>query len=192
MLNYNKYKIELQGDYMINLDLEKTLALDAQERYDVISFAVDAADDNGFINSFILERALYVYAAIMLYPEKKDEVSSLIVNNLISAWNALLNDGTIQEMQEKFKPTIDVLAEEAQIWCDEYADWAHSARGILDLVQQFTGNFVENAASRLQTTAEETGVNNIIDIANEWGMGRDALASHTEKEKEIDEESLFE
>lgn len=85
MLKYNKYKIELQGDYMINLDLEKTLALDAQERYDVISFAVDAADDNGFINSFILERALYVYAAIMLYPEKKDEVSSLIVNNLISA-----------------------------------------------------------------------------------------------------------
>ena len=35
------------------------------------------------------------------------------------------------------------------------------------MVQTFTGNIIENAAGRLKDTAEETGVSNIIDIANE-------------------------
>lgn len=70
---------------MINLETEKSLALDAQERYDIISFAMDAADDNGFINSFVFERALYCYAAIMLYPEYKEQLSELATINLISA-----------------------------------------------------------------------------------------------------------
>ena len=43
---------------MIDFEKEKSLALDAQERYDIIAFAMDAADDEGFINSFIFERAL--------------------------------------------------------------------------------------------------------------------------------------
>jgi hypothetical protein len=70
---------------MINLETEKSLALDAQERYDIISFAMDAADDNGFINSFVFERALYCYAAIMLYPEHKEELAELATSNLIAA-----------------------------------------------------------------------------------------------------------
>lgn len=70
---------------MINLETEKSLALDAQERYDIISFAMDAADDNGFINSFVFERALYCYAAIMLYPEIAEELSEKVISNLISA-----------------------------------------------------------------------------------------------------------
>lgn len=70
---------------MINLEIEKSLALDAQERYDIISFAMDAADDNGFINSFVFERALYCYAAIMLYPELKEDLSEKVASNLINA-----------------------------------------------------------------------------------------------------------
>jgi hypothetical protein len=70
---------------MINLETEKSLALNAQERYDIISLAMDAADDNGFINSFIFERALYCYAAIILYPELREELSELATINLISA-----------------------------------------------------------------------------------------------------------
>jgi hypothetical protein len=46
---------------------------------------MDAADDNGFINSFIFERALYCYAAIMLYPEHKEELAELATSNLIAA-----------------------------------------------------------------------------------------------------------
>ena len=68
---------------MINLEIEKTLTFSAQDRYDIISFAMDAADDNGFINSFVFERALYCYAFMMLRPERKDELTPIAANNIL-------------------------------------------------------------------------------------------------------------
>ena len=192
MLNYNKYKIELQGDYMINLDLEKSLALDAQERYDIISFAMDAADDNGFINSFVFERALYCFAAVILYPEQKEIISKALAVNPVETWKTLVENGFIEQMQKDYELTLNQLAAEAEQWYKEYSDWAHSARGILNIVQQFTGDFIGNAAKTLKATMEESGAEQIIDIANEWGMGRDALKDAPKEEiKENSEESLF-
>lgn len=178
---------------MINLENEKSLALDAQERYDIISFAMDAADDNGFINSFVFERALYCFAAIALYPEQKDIIVKAMTESPMIAWLILIDQKILDKMIEEYEPTIKQLADEAQVWFNEYSDWAHSARGILDIVQQFTGNFVENAANSLTASAEESGVSKIIDIANEWGMGRDALKDAPKEEEKINnEESLFE
>ena len=94
---------------MINLEFEKTSALDAQERYDIISMAADAADDNGFINSFIFERALYCFAAIILYPDRKEELAALAANNPLDSWKKLIEDDTLQEMRENYKEELDKL-----------------------------------------------------------------------------------
>lgn len=178
---------------MINLETEKSLALDAQERYDIISFAMDAADDNGFINSFVFERALYCYAAIMLYPELKEDLSKKIASNLIDAWNVLLDDGLFEKMAKNYETTLNILCQEAEIWFKEYADWAHSARGILEVVQEFSGDILQNAAGRLTATAEETGVQELLEVADEWGMTRGALKDEIKTEMSpIDQESLFE
>lgn len=178
---------------MINLEIEKSLALDAQERYDIISFAMDAADDNGFINSFVFERALYCYAAIMLYPEFKEDLSEKVASNLINAWNIILDDGLFEKMIKNYETTLTILCQEAEIWFKEYSDWAHSARGILDVVQQFSGDIVQNAAAGLINTAKETGVQELLEVADDWGMTRDALKDETKKlVSPIDQESLFE
>ena len=179
---------------MINLETEKSLALDAQERYDIISFAMDAADDNGFINSFVFERALYCYAAIMLYPEHKEELSELATSNLISAWNKILEENIFEQMIKSYETTITILCQEAENWFKEYSDWAHSARGVLEMVQQFSGNIVQTAADQLNSTVEETGVGELLNIADEWGMNRELLKEENVKEniKEQNEESLFE
>ena len=177
---------------MINLEIEKSLALDAQERYDIISFAMDAADDNGFINSFVFERALYCYAAVMLYPELKEDLSQKITFDLIGAWNNILDEGLFEKMIKNYEATLNTLCQEAEIWFKEYADWAHSARGVLDIIQQFSGDILQNAAGKLKTTAEETGVSELLDVADEWGMTRDILKDRTEKEvSPIEQESLF-
>lgn len=177
---------------MINLEIEKSLALDAQERYDIIGFAMDAADDNGFINSFVFERALYCYAAIMLYPELKEDLSTKVASNLISAWTFILDEGLFEKMVKNYETTLNILCQEAENWFKEYSDWAHSARGILDVVQQFSGNIVQNAATRLGQTAEETGVQELLEIADEWGMNRDALRTLPQENiAEQDTESLF-
>lgn len=177
---------------MINLETEKSLALDAQERYDIISFAMDAADDNGFINSFVFERALYCYAAIMLYPEYKEELSELATINLISAWNKILEENIFEQMIKTYEATIIILCQEAENWFKEYSDWAHSARGVLNIIQQFSGDMVQNAAARLTGTAEETGVSDLLEIADEWGMTRGLLKNDSTKESApIEQESLF-
>ena len=152
---------------MINLELEKSLALDAQERYDIISFAMDAADDNGFINSFVFERALYCFAAIMLYPDQKEVITESLTVSPVETWNKLAKEGFIEKMIEDYEPTLTQLAEEAKTWFDEYSAWAHSVRGLIDLMQRFTGNFVEDAANTLRRSVKETGVEEVLDIAEE-------------------------
>ena len=178
---------------MINLSFEEKTALDAQERYDIISYAMDAADDSGFVNSYIFERALYCFAAIILYPDRKEALATLISINLLDGWKHLVQDGTIQEMMEKYPDELKMLAEEGKIWFEEYSDWAHSARGILDVVQQYSGNIVQSAASRLTQTAESTGVQDLLNVAEDWGMTRDALKPEQEVNpyNVISDESLF-
>ena len=46
----------------IDLKLEKECEFSAQDRYDIISAAIMDSYDDGFMNQFIFERALYCYA----------------------------------------------------------------------------------------------------------------------------------
>ncbi len=178
---------------MINFEVEKSLALDAQERYDIIAMAIDAADDNGFINSFILERALCCYAAIILYPERGEAISEATSKDLLSSWKNLIEDDTIKTMREEYADTLEVLFKEAEIWYSEYSDYAHSARGVLEMVQSFTGDITQGAAKLLTNTAQETGVQDLLEVADEWGMRRNALAPKAEKNNSdiVESESLF-
>lgn len=178
----------------MNLAQEKTCSLSARDRYDILTFAISAADDNGFVNSFIFERAMYCYAAIMLTKDDvKDDIRSKVSANIIDAWDYLVQSNIIQELRDQYADDLDYLAKEGEVWLDEYDAYAVSARGILSLVETFTGNAVSDAANALRATAEETGVTNVINIAQDWGMNRDALKeSHEEKEwAEKDPESLL-
>lgn len=178
----------------MDLSKEKSNRLSAKDRYDILTFAIEAADDNGFVNSFVFERALYCYAAIVLTEDDlQEDIRQKVNNNLIEAWDYLVQNNIIQELAEEYGEELDQLANEGATWFEEYDKYATSARGILSLVETFTGNAVSNAATALQDTARQTGVANIIQLADEWGMNRDSLASPQETKdwEEKDEESLL-
>lgn len=178
----------------MDLSKEKSNRLSAKDRYDILTFAIEVADDNGFVNSFIFERAIYCYAAIILTEDElKDNIRSKVAEDLIEAWDYLVQSNIIQELMEEYSNELNVLADEGAIWFEEYDKYATSARGILSLVEEFTGSAVTNAASALQNTAEETGISNIIQIADEWGMNREAVKPERVKKdyEEKDIESLF-
>ena len=59
---------------MINLAQEESYKLSAKDRYDILSFAIEAADDGGFVSSFVFERAMYLYAAIILDEDRADDI----------------------------------------------------------------------------------------------------------------------
>lgn len=155
----------------INLDLEKICKLSCMEQYEIMDFAMQAAEDNGFINSFIFERALYLYAAIVLFQERKEEIAAAIAESLPQAWTKFVEDGTIEQLINDYPDDMNMLADNAQRWYDEYVTYAHSARGLLDTIKIFSGDIVESAANRL-VNSTDGDISKILDIADSWGMNR--------------------
>lgn len=151
---------------MINLAQEESYKLSSKDRYDILSFSIEAADDSGFVSSFIFERAIYLYAAIILQEDKADDLREKVTENLIEAWDYALQENIIQEMQEKFENDLNKLAEEGKIWFEEYNKYAASARGILSIIEEFSGDMVGSAANMLKDTMEKTGAKDIINIAD--------------------------
>lgn len=181
---------------MINLEQEKKISFTTQQVYDVVSFAVQAAEDNGFINSFVLERALYEYMVLLtLDGEEKSKLASLVAQNVNEAWTYLLENDVLPEFIKEHGEDIDYVAEVAANWSKEYTEYAHSARGVLAAFQEVTGNINQVAAEQLQkiTGGEET--KEVLRIANDWGLNRKPEDA-TEKLSVVDggkkdEDSLF-
>lgn len=159
----------------IDLVKEKKCSLSTQDMYDIISFSIEAANDNGFMNSFIFNRALYLFAAIVLYPEQKEEFAHIISANVNEAWDKMMEEGIIENMVDTFPTELEMLAENGKMWFDEYTEYAHSARGLLDTIQMFTGDIVKAAAEQLQAS----GVQEVLDIADKWGMNREVEKKDT-------------
>lgn len=178
---------------MINLTKELKMALSTQDVYDIISFSVDAADDNGFMNSFIFNRALYLFAAIVLYPDQKEEYASIVAANINQAWDKMVEEGIIQQMMDDYPEELKMLAENGKQWFDEYSDYAQSARGLLNTIQDFSGDIVKSAVEQLKNASQEAGVKEVLDIADKWGMNNEL--GKEEKEEVLEEkspDSLFE
>lgn len=154
----------------ILFETETAKKLTSQDMYDIIHFAAQSAEDNGFVNQFVFERALYAYAAIILYPDRKEEIGRMVSNNILDAWDALLDEGTIEDMNKNFAVDMDALGRIGSIWLDDYIKYLQSARGILSSFQEFSGDIIQTAVEKFKTVSDEVGANQILEIANNWGM----------------------
>ena len=154
----------------ILFETETAKKLTSQDMYDIIHFAAQSAEDNGFVNQFVFERALYAYAAIILYPDRKEEIGRMVSNNILDAWDALLADGTIEDMNKNFAVDMDALGSVGSVWLDDYIKYLQSARGILSSFQEFSGDIIQTAVEKFKTVSDEVGANQVLEIANNWGM----------------------
>lgn len=154
----------------ILFETETAKKLISQDMYDIIHFAAQSAEDNGFVNQFVFERALYAYAAIILYPDRKEELGRMVSDNILDAWDALLADGTIADMNENFAVDMDALGRIGSVWLDDYIKYLQSARGILSSFQEFSGDIIQTAVEKFKTVSDEVGANQVLEIANNWGM----------------------
>ena len=160
---------------MIDLRIEKERHMTTQDMYDVLDFAMQAAEDNGFINSFVYERALYEFAALILFPDRKDEFAPMIAENVNSAWDAMLEDGILEELVINYEQDLNCLATLGEKWIEEFTTYIHSARGLLNSFQEVTGNISNMGIERLVNAAKESGVAEALQIADDWGMNREAV-----------------
>ena len=154
----------------ILFETETAKKLTSQDMYDIIHFAAQSAEDNGFVNQFVFERALYAYAAIILYPDRKEELGRMVSDNILDAWDALLADGTIADMNENFAVDMDALGRIGSVWLDDYIKYLQSMRGVFSVFQNFSGDIVESTVNRFKDAFSESDAQTVLDIAEKWGM----------------------
>ena len=164
-------------------NLETTRKLTSQDIYDIIHFSAQSAEDNGFVNQYIFERALYAYAAIILYPDRKEEIGRMVSNNILDAWDALVSDGTTSDMEKNFSSDIKILGEVGSVWLDDYIKYLQSARGIFSTFQTFSGDIVESTVNRFKDAFNESDAKTVLEIADKWGMNNTPKDESKLKEK---------
>lgn len=164
-------------------NLETTRTLTSQDIYDIIHFSAQSAEDNGFVNQYVFERALYAYAAIILYPDRKEEISRMVSNNILDAWDALVSDGTTSDMEKNFSSDIKILGEVGSVWLDDYIKYLQSARGIFSTFQTFSGDIVESTVNRFKDAFNENDAKTVLEIADKWGMNNTPKDESKLKEK---------
>lgn len=162
---------------------EKNSKLTSQDIYDIIHFAAQSAEDNGFVNQFVFQRALYAYAAIILYPERKAEIGRMISENLLDAWNALLEDGTVEDMYDKYQTELNLLADNGVVWFTDYVKYLQSARGVFSVFQSFSGDIVNESVKRFKNAFSENDAQDVLDIVDKWGMNNSPKKETKLKEK---------
>ena len=165
----------------IQLDAEKKRKLSTQDMYDILHFAAQSAEDNGFINQFVYERALYAYAAVILYPDRKQELAAAISNNILDAWDALIEDGTVENMDKDFSIDMEELARNGSIWLTDYSGYLQSLRGVFSSFQIFSNDIVDSAVNRFKNTFNENKAEEVLNILDKWGM-----SNNLEKEEPKD------
>ena len=164
-------------------NLETTRKLTSQDIYDIIHFSAQSAEDNGFVNQYVFDRALYAYAAIILYPDRKEEIGRMVSNNILDAWDALVSDGTTSDMEKNFSSDIEILGEVGSVWLDDYIKYLQSARGIFSTFQTFSGDIVESTVNRFKDAFNENDAKTVLEIADKWGMNNTPKDESKLKEK---------
>ena len=158
----------------MNINLEKAYKLSSQERYDIISNAMDAAEDDGFINQFVFIRSLYVFAARVLYPELTEQINTDLLNGSpMMVWDKMLEDGIIDNMVNDYSDELNVLADEGQVWLEDFMTFRNSARGIIDVLQVFTENIAGGMEKRLEMFKNDMDITGVQEIAEKWGLNND-------------------
>lgn len=161
----------------MNINLEKAYKLSSQERYDIISNAMDAAEDDGFINQFVFIRSLYVFAARVLYPELTEQINTDLLNGSpMIVWDKMLEDGIIDNMVDDYSDELNILADEGQIWLEDFMTYRNSARGIIDVLQIFTEGIAGNMGKQLDMFKNDADIIGIQEMAEKWGLNNNGGA----------------
>ncbi|HAU85153.1 MAG TPA: hypothetical protein DCW90_06520, partial [Lachnospiraceae bacterium] len=62
------------------------------------------------------------------------------------------------------------IADNAKVWFEDYRAYTLSARGLVNILQQFSGDIVSSAMEQLKNTSHQEGIDKVLEIADKWGM----------------------
>lgn len=183
---------------MLDLNFEIISPLTTQERYEIIEFALSAANDNSFLNQYVFEQALWCKAAALLVDDISDELNLLIEENPMQAWDTMIKEEIIQEFFNKYKDLvigdmsyIDYLGNLAAVYFNSYKEYLLSIGGALSQTEMMSTENLNDFKQSLQDFMESDNTLRTLEVANDWGMSNLKRDIPTKEQKEQIKDSLF-
>ena len=170
---------------MIDLNFEHEKKISSQDLYNIVSNAIDVANDDGMLNSFIFQRALYVFAAAVVYEEQTENIMTKI-SNFPELWDELVENNTIDNLKNDYAQEVTMLSSIGKDWFEEYNEHIHSSYAVVTAVSDIIQNFTANFQNQVNDLSKNKVFSDLVKTASQWGMNNDNPA---EKAKQ---DSLFE
>ena len=176
---------------MIDIMQEKNCALTSQERYDIINNALAAAEDNGFLNQFVFERALTCYEVLQLIEDLDDIDAPMVEENPLTAFDHFLEMGYIDQLVNNHADTVNYIGQTAATYFEDYEKYLLSIGGVLNKAEIFSSQVLQNMAGQVNEVMQNDDIKQTLQIADEWGMNRvpEPVAAPVDSQKVLD--SLF-
>lgn len=177
---------------MLDLTIEQKMPLSAQEQYDIINTALDMANDNGFLNQFVFEHALWCLVVDNLVDDVPAELADMISENPIQVWDKMLEENIIQELFKNHGESLDYFAQAAAQYYSDYKDYLLSLGGALSQTDMMSTDNLNTFTKQLQDFMNSDNTLKTLDVADNWGMNNKPIEETKPKlVEDLPEDSLF-
>lgn len=155
-------------------DIESSCPLSALTRYNIYHRALEAAEDTGYLDRFVYERALCCYLIEEVLADELEEGDvELIAANPIQAWDKLNKDDMVKQLlntisEEDMKYIID----DSIIYFNDYKEYLLSIGGVFNKAEIFSSDILNQMDSRIDKLADSEDIQKTLRIAEDWGLDR--------------------
>ena len=157
---------------MINIEEVLNCPLTSQEIYDMINSCLEEAEDNGFLNQFVFERALVCHEVLLLIEDLDDVDGPMVAKNPLSAFDHFLEMGYIQNLVKNYTATVAYIGKIAAQYFEDYEKYLLSIGGVLNKAEIFSSEVLQNMTGQVKSVMDNEDIKQTLHIADEWGMNR--------------------
>ena len=176
---------------MINIEEVLNCPLTSQEIYDMINSCLEEAEDNGFLNQFVFERALVCHEVLLLIEDLDDIDGPMVAENPLTAFDHFLEMGYIQNLIKNHADTVNYIGKIAAQYFEDYEKYLLSVGGVLNKAEIFSSEVLQNMAGQMNDLTKNGDIQETLKIANEWGMNRQPAKVENPVDSEQVLDSLF-
>lgn len=156
---------------MIYPEQERSCKLEPQKVYDVVAMTVDAANDEGFINPYILDRALVEFFVTAISDDLNDKYFERLAHGEINGvWKDMLKDDTVFSTLDDESASFEFVCNVAADWCDAYKEYLSSPACVVNAIQKITSDMSNAMNGTINNALTDENINEVMKIATDWGM----------------------
>ena len=152
---------------MINIEEVLNCPLTSQEIYDMINSCLEEAEDNGFLNQFVFERALVCHEVLLLIEDLDDIDGPMVAENPLTAFDHFLEMGYIQNLIKNHTATVDYIGKVAAQYFEDYEKYLLSIGGVLNKAEIFSSEVLQNMAGQVNEVMQNDDIKETLHIADE-------------------------